>query len=164
MRLPSLRTTYYLGALSCALMLCIAYYLQIVVGMQPCLLCLLQRWFVLLTGIVLLIAAKYGTSHVASQRIFPTIGFIVTVLGMIAAGRQVWLEHQPVNDQAICAPGIEYLLQTAPLSELFKQMLLGSTDCATVAWRFLGLSMPTWTLFFFVLLAMVCIWQFFRKD
>ena len=41
-------------------------------------------------------------------------------------------------------------------------MLTGSGDCGTVDWTFLGLSMPAWSLVWFLLLAAVALFAGLR--
>jgi disulfide bond formation protein DsbB len=45
------------------------------------------------------------------------------------------------------------MLETAPFLEVLKTVLLGDGNCAEVSWTFLGLSMPAWTLLWFLGLA-----------
>jgi disulfide bond formation protein DsbB len=42
------------------------------------------------------------------------------------------------------------MLDNFPLTKTLKLVFAGSGDCAQVLWTFLGLSMPTWTLLFFI--------------
>ena len=44
------------------------------------------------------------------------------------------------------------MLETFPFFEVLNMVLSGSGECAEVSWRFLGLSMPAWTLICFVAL------------
>jgi disulfide bond formation protein DsbB len=45
------------------------------------------------------------------------------------------------------------MLDVFPLSQTLRMVFTGSGECAEVAWRFLGLSMPAWTLLCFIGLA-----------
>jgi len=44
-----------------------------------------------------------------------------------------------------------------PFSEVLSEVFQGSGECAEVGWTFLGLSMPNWTLFWYIALAIATI-------
>jgi disulfide bond formation protein DsbB len=76
-------------------------------------------------------------------------GALVTLLagaGAAIAGRHVWLQSLPPDQVPECGPGLDYILEVFPLSEAVQMVLRGSGECAEVLWRFLGLSIPGWTL------------------
>jgi disulfide bond formation protein DsbB len=72
------------------------------------------------------------------------------VVGAAVAGRHVWMQHLPPGEVPECGPGLSYLLETAPFLDVLKTVLLGDGNCAEVQWSFLGLSMPGWTLLWFL--------------
>ena len=45
-----------------------------------------------------------------------------------------------------CGPGLDFMLESFPLSEALGMVLSGSGECAKVTWRLLGLGMPAWVL------------------
>ena len=44
------------------------------------------------------------------------------------------------------------MMQTMPVVGVLRDVLTGSGECANVDWTFLGLSMPAWSLAWFVAL------------
>lgn len=130
--------------------------------MEPCLLCVLQRWTVMLLGTVFLVASLHH-ARAFGYRIYAFLTFIISIIGAIAAGRQVWLQHQPLRRDEVCVPGLDYLLKTHPLPEVLRIMIRGGHDCAVVTWRFLSLTMAEWVLIFFIFLALLSLYQLFRK-
>jgi disulfide bond formation protein DsbB len=56
-----------------------------------------------------------------------------------------------------------YMLDSFPLQTVIEKVFTGSGDCAKVDWTFLGLSMPTWTLVWFVALGVGGLWAAFRR-
>ena len=46
------------------------------------------------------------------------------------------------------------MLENFPLARTLKTLVSGTGECATVDWTFLGLSMPWWSLIWFVLLGL----------
>ena len=56
------------------------------------------------------------------------------------------------------------MLEANPLADVIRKVLTGSGECAKVDWQFLGLSMPAWSLAWFVLLALwVALTAFSRR-
>src|SRR5690625_3912650 len=76
--------------------------------------------------------------------------------GIVTAGRHVWLQNLPADQVPDCGPSMYFMLDTGfPLSEILNEAFTGAGDCAEVDWTFLGLSMPFWTLIWYVGLSLV---------
>jgi hypothetical protein len=74
------------------------------------------------------------------------------------------LQHLPANLVPACGPKLSLILKHLPLTEAVKTIFEGTGECAAVNWSFLGFSMPQWTLAFFMVFAIVIIWQALRKT
>ena len=61
-----------------------------------------------------------------------------------------------------CGPGLNYLIDALPLKTVLSEVLTGSGECAAIDWTFLGQSLPVWSLVFFSVLLLICLWQLFR--
>lgn len=148
--------------LGCFLFLA-ALYLQFGLGLEPCLLCILQRFILVLLVLVFLIAVL----HHPKQRgivVYGILTAIIAIMGIIAAGRQIWLQMQPPSGSTICVPGLRYMLETLPLTETISWLVKGSSACGVISWVFLGLSTAMWTLICFVLFLAISIVQIVRKS
>ena len=117
------------------------YYLQL----EPCPLCIMQRVVVMSIAAVLLLAALHNPGG-RGIRVYGVLVMLVAAIGAAIAGRHVWLQHLPPDQVPECGPGLDYILEVFPLSEALQMVLHGSGECAEVLWRFLGLSIPGWTL------------------
>lgn len=146
------RWLFAAGVAFCLALLGTALYFQHVMGLDPCPLCIIQRIFVIAIGAVMLVAAAHNPRHLG-RRVYGGLITVFAVLGIAVAGRQVWLQNLPPDQVPACGPGLEYLLQTFPLTEALKLVFQGSGECAEVQWTFLGLSIPGWTLVMFTGLA-----------
>jgi len=82
--------------------------------------------------------------------------------GAGVAGRQVWLQTLPKDQVPACGPGLDFMLDTFGLGEVLQMVLSGSGECADVAWRFLGLSMPAWVLLWCAALGLFALWANWR--
>ena len=49
-------------------------------------------------------------------------------------------------------------MDTLPFLDVMRTVLTGDGSCAEVQWQFLGLSMPAWTLLWFIGLAVLTLW------
>lgn len=76
--------------------------------------------------------------------------------------RHVWLQHLPPDQVPSCGPGLNYLIDALPMKTVLQEVLSGSGECAAIDWTFLGQSLPVWSLAYFLLLLLVCLWQLFR--
>ena len=97
----------------------------------------------------MLIAAIHNSNGVA-RRLYGALMVVVGVLGVVVAGRHVWLQNLPEDQVPECGPGLEYMLDAFPLGEALAMVFQGSGECAEVQWTFLGLSIPGWTLLIFI--------------
>lgn len=136
------------GFLACAFLLLSAGFFQYMRGLQPCPLCIVQRYAIAVMGVMYLVSL--ATEHKLWLRIHYILTFLFAGLGGVAAGRQLYLQHLPAHQVPMCGPDLDYMLKTLPWRETLHLLLEGSGDCAVVAWHFLGLSMAGWTLLFFI--------------
>jgi len=151
MRLNSLfrqRPLFFGASLVCVALMATALTMQHVLKLEPCPLCVFQRMFVIVLGIIALIAALQDPG-LTGRRVYGVLIVVFGVLGMIVAGRHVWLQNLPVDQVPECGPGLEYMLEAFPLTEALSLVFRGSGECADVQWVFLGLSIPGWTLVIF---------------
>ena len=143
-----------LGALVCALLLGYGYYLQYVMGLQPCPLCLVQRGFFY----AVLIVFAFGALHGRMRWLYASLVMLFAAGGVAAAGRQVWLQSLPPDKVPQCGPDLYFMLENFPLSRTLEKLITGTGECAVVDWSFLGLSIAGWSLVWFVILALYAAW------
>lgn len=140
-----------------------ALYLEHVQGLEPCPLCIFQRVGLIGLGVISLIAFIHNPVSHAFKRVYAFLGTLAILWSAGVAMRHVWLQHLPPDEVPSCGPGLDYWLDTLPLKSVFEQVLKGSGECAKVDWTLFGQSLPVWSFAFFVVLAIVSIWQIFRK-
>ncbi len=123
--------------------------MQYAFKLEPCPLCILQRIFVIVLGVVMLVAIAHDPA-VTGRRVYGVLVVALGVLGSVVAGRHVWLQNLPADRVPECGPGLDYLLDAFPLMEALSLVFRGSGECAEVQWTFAGLTIPGWTLIAFV--------------
>lgn len=122
-----------------------AFFLEHQMGLLPCPLCMMQRIWVGVVGIVALVAAVWGGAYRSAA-----VG--VTLAALIGSGfslRQLWLQSLPPDQVPACGPDLYYMVEVFPWSEVLRAMTVGTGDCAEVHPVF-GLSIPAWVLMAFV--------------
>ena len=147
--LPPRRVGYLLGFAVCGGLIAYALYLQYVEGLEPCPLCVFQRICVIGMGLVFIIAAIHNPGRPGATG-YAFLQLIIGGTGIALATRQVWLQSLPKDQVPACGMGLSYMLDTLPLTDVFRKVLEGSGECAEKGWEFLHLSIAGWTLVFFV--------------
>ena len=56
------------------------------------------------------------------------------------------------------------MIQNMPFSRVLGSMIMGDGNCAEVAWSFLGLSMPAWTLGWYLMLGLIGLYFGWRSP
>lgn len=161
--MPGLRVTYLLICIAAAALLATALYMQHGMGLEPCALCITQRGFIIAIGVVSLVAFIHNPVH-WGRWIYTGLGVLSAGLGAATAARQLWLQSLPPDQVPACGPSIDYIMENFPLREALSLLLQGDGNCAEVAWRFLGLSIPGWTLIAFIGFACIFLWQAVRRP
>jgi disulfide bond formation protein DsbB len=137
-------------------------YLEEVLDLAACPLCMTQRVFVVAWGIVALIAVLHNPAG-WGRRVYGALCALAAMGGGAIAARHVWLQHLPADQVPACGPSLEYMLDTLPFSETISLVLMGDGNCAETMWTFMGLSIPEQTLLLFTGVTLVCLWQVFRR-
>ena len=153
----SYRTSFLVGFLVCAGLLAFALYAEHVLHMEPCPLCIFQRIGFMVMGVFFLIGAVHNPKGKGMRWVYAT-GAILGALGGIAtAGRHLWIQTLPADQIPACGPNLSYMMDAFPMAKMLKMVFTGSGECAKVE-PILGLPMPAWTLFWYVvLLALVLV-------
>lgn len=152
------RRAYLVIALVTFSLLGVGMYMQHVVGLQPCPLCIFQRIAYVAVGAFAVLAAL-----VAPRAAARWVGVLVLLAALTGAGiatRHVWLQASP--EGLACGPGLETMLENFPLTQVLPKVFKGGGDCAEKGWVFLGLSIAGWSLVWFTLLSIAAIAAFFR--
>lgn len=145
----------------CASLVGFALYNQYVDYLDPCPLCIFQRVIFIAMGAVALLAALHNPARLG-QKVYGWLLVTGATIGALIAGRHVWLQGLPPDEVPECGPGLNYMLDNFPLTEVLSTVFRGSGSCAEILWTFMGMSMPKWTLIWYVVLALVTLWVMYR--
>jgi disulfide bond formation protein DsbB len=138
----------------CVVLLAFGLYLQHVVGLEPCPMCIVQRYAMVLIAIVAGLAAAFRSrrAHLAGAGLM----VLLAGFGAFVAARQSWLQWNP-PEVASCGRDFYGMIETFPLQRAIPMIFRGSGDCSKVDWTFLGGSIANWSFVWFVLFGVVAI-------
>ena len=157
------RPWFFIVVLSCAALLGYALYVQHVDFLDPCPLCIFQRVAFLWIGLAALVAFIHNPAS-KGRWIYTSLIGLGGVVGAGISGRHVWLLNLPLDEVPECGQGLNYMIETMPFSDVLNQVLKGSGECAGIDWTFFGLSMPAWTLIWYIGLTVVTIFVTVRAN
>lgn len=147
--LANRRQWYVGGFVVTVALMAAAIFFQYVQHLEPCPLCIVQRWFVIAVGLVLLTGALHNP-RAWGHRVYGVLTIFLAGLGAAVAGRHVWIQNLPPFQQPGCGADLDTMLDRFPLLKAATLVWAGTSDCATVTWTLLGFGMPAWVLVFFV--------------
>lgn len=158
----SFRSQMLAGAAVCFALIGFAIYSQLAWGLQPCPLCIFQRIAFAALGLVMLLAGVFAPRARGGQQLWALLALAAAAVGIGIAGRHVWLQLFPPEIPACGAP-FAFMRETMDTPSLVRQVLTGTGDCGAVDWTLLGLSMPWWSLIWFLLLAAWAVYAGFAR-
>ena len=146
------RRVLALIAVACIALLAFGLYLQHVVGLEPCPMCIVQRYA------LMLVAIFSGLTAFANKKAWLLTGSAVTLLaagfGAFVAARQSWLQWYP-PEEASCGRDFYGMIEMFPLQRVIPMIFKGSGDCTKIDWTFLGLSIANWSFLCFAGIALL---------
>ena len=131
----------------CIALLAFGMYLQHVVGLEPCPMCIVQRYALVL--IAILAALTGATGKKSLQMAGALLLAVLAGFGAFVAARQSWLQWYP-PEVVSCGRDLYGMIETFPLQRAIPMIFKGSGDCSAVDWTFLGGSIANWSFLCFV--------------
>ncbi|MHA4978584.1 disulfide bond formation protein B [Pseudomonas extremorientalis] len=159
MSLAPSRSLYVLAFLAGALTLGASFYLEFGVSLRPCFLCQMQRGFLAGFTLVNLVAALHNPKRsVICLYGLASMGF--ALLGAITAVRQVLLQNAAPGQSADCWPSLHYMIENLSFWQALQLTVKGTVDCVEINWTLFDLSLPEWSLLFFIGMLILGVMQF----
>lgn len=157
------RWLYLAGVVVIAGLFGAALYLQYVLHYEPCPLCMVQR-FIFIAMLALFAIATLHNPKRTGAKIYAALITLFALSGIGVASRHIWIQHLPKDEVPACGPGLDYMLENFPMSEVLKELMHGSGECAAKGWTFLTLGIPEWSLVWYVLLGAWAVMIVLRKP
>lgn len=125
-----------------------SFYSQYGLGLNPCVLCILQRLAVLAVGIAALLTAFGRQTGKTSRTVSALLVSIPAVYGAGVAVYQLYLQSLPPGTAPSCGAPWTFRLRDWPLFDLYEPVIRGFGDCAVPDY-FLGIPLPIWSILYF---------------
>ena len=138
-----------------------SFFSQYVLGLNPCVLCILQRVSVIAVGVVALLAAFSAQRSRAGRSISALLVSIPALYGAGVAVYQLWLQSLPEGARPSCGAPWTFRLRNWPLFDVWEPVVRGFGDCG-VREYVLGVPLPVWSALFFSA-ALLWTWGMFVK-
>jgi disulfide bond formation protein DsbB len=158
----SFRSQFLLGFSACAALLAYAFYVQFQLGIQPSPFCIFQRICFAALGLAFQLGGLLAPRGAGARKAWSVLALAAAAAGASYAGRHVWVQLNP-PDFPTCGPGLNFIVEQHSWLGAARQVLLATGDCSNIDWRFLGLSMPMWTLLWFIALGLWALVSGFRR-
>lgn len=154
------RTVLALVSLACVALLGYGLYLQHGLGLEPCPMCVVQRYALMLVAVVAGLTAMLRSrgAHVAGS----LLTLLVAGFGAFVAARQSWLQWYP-PEVVNCGRDFYGMIETFPLKRALPMIFAGGGDCAAIDWTFLGLSIANWSFLCFLGIGVVMLALLWRR-
>ena len=154
------RAVFAFVFVACAGLLAFAiFYLQEELGLEPCPMCILQRYAFIAAGVTALVGAIHGRG----LRVYGWLVLLFALLGAGVAVRHTYITYFPPIG-GTCGADLDFLMGNFPLTQALPKIFAGTGDCSVVKWRFLGLSIPEWSIVWFAIIGAIGLWVALRKT
>lgn len=138
-------------AAACVAMLGFGMYLQYGVGLEPCPMCIVQRYA--LIGLAVFAALGSLRAGRGWTGTWALLALLVAGFGAFVAARQSWLQWYP-PEFASCGRDFYGMIENYSISRAVPMIFRGSGDCAAVDWTLFGGTIANWSFLCFVALAL----------
>lgn len=132
----------------------IALYMQYFMALEPCALCMTQRVFFFIVGLVAL-GAWIQKPREKLARIYASSVIMLAALGSAFSIRHLWLQSLPPEQAPACGPSLSYLFDAFPFMEAMAILLKGDGNCAESLWSLFGITIPGWALIVFIVIIVI---------
>nr|WP_066532852.1 disulfide bond formation protein B [Comamonas terrigena] len=142
------RRVLALISLACVALLAFGMYLQHVQGLEPCPMCIVQRYALVLVAVLTGLASLRPNKGWWMG--WGVLALLASGFGAFVAARQSWLQWYP-PEFASCGRDFYGMIENYSLSRAIPMIFRGSGDCTAIDWTFLGGSIANWSFVCFVL-------------
>jgi len=151
-------------AVMCVAMFSYGMYLQHVEGLDPCPMCIVQRYALIGVGVVAAVFALFPQRRIQMLGALKVV--VIAVFGAVTAARQSWLQWYP-PEVLTCGRDFFGMIESFPLRRVIPMVFRGTGDCSKIDWTFLGLTIANWSFLVFsgmAVLAAAILWGLFRRG
>lgn len=142
----SSRRLLLLIAAASAAALAFGMYLQHALGLEPCPMCIVQRYALTGVGILALIGSLLPQRWWVG--LWGSLVWLTSGFGAFVAARQSLLQWNPPEIMS-CGRDFYGIIEGFPLRDALPMLFRGSGDCSAIEWTLLGGSIANWSFIIF---------------
>ena len=132
---------------SCVALLGGAYFMQYGPGqMQPCPLCILQRYVYMAIAVIALTTAAIGPNRLFAM----LVAVVLNVLATLGAGLALWQVTKGDTMTSCDTDLVGQIVYALPMRAWWPEFLAAYGGCADKVPPIFGISVPVWSMFWFV--------------
>ncbi|MBQ1658163.1 MAG: disulfide bond formation protein B [Rhodocyclaceae bacterium] len=158
------RTRYWLLFAFCVALEIAGLFMQHGLHLNPCPMCILQRYAFLFVGLAALAGAlhtQYGQPGRGALAFWWALALVFCLAGLGVAAWQSWIQWYPPSIST-CGPDAFDLIGELPFSEILPMMFQGTGSCEVVEWSLFGLSIANYSFLAFCAIAPFAVWGIVR--
>ena len=154
------RRALALICIACLGLLAFGLYLQHAVGLEPCPMCIVQRYALALVAVFTGLGAIFTRPGLQKTGVF--LALVFAIGGAYTAARQSWLQWHP-PEVVSCGRDLYGMIETFPLKRALPMIFRGGGDCTQIDWTFLGLSIANWSFIAFTVFGLLLLVLLLKK-
>ncbi len=131
----------------CAGLVAGSFFVEHVLGVEPCPLCIIQRYTYATLALVFLAAALVQRPRVRQGVLL--LAVVLVLLGGGVAAYQSKLQLFPAAEAATCSASLAYMMDTLPLTDVLAKLFQAHGDCSDTSFKVLGLTLAQISLVMF---------------
>jgi len=142
-----------------------AYLLEYGFGLEPCALCLLQRYVLWMVAVVACLVFLQNPQRIGAG-LYALLLLLFNSLGILLSARHLWVQYGPTPDTIVpCTADLQTLLKFKPLLSTLADVLRNTHDCARID-KLFGLPLSAWSMMSFIIVIVVVLgaWKCSAKN
>lgn len=147
--------------LICITVIGYALYLQLVINLLPCPFCIAQRIAYWLVGLTAIFAFIHNPRDLG-RKIYYSFITVFSLSGLVLALHHSWIIRYPEAFQCGISAEEEFL-NGLSIANWWPSMFEANGDCADVKWEFMSLTIPNWSVIFFLLILITSVYMLFTS-
>lgn len=150
------RRFFFFLAMTGILALCYAYFSQYFLGYEPCPLCIVGRFMMMIATFGLLLKTAFPFTRALSWGLI-----MIFLVGCGVSFYHLWIQVYPMESLS-CGPGLQYWIDTLTVTETLEKLFSGHGECSNNAWNLFGIPGPGLTLLWYI--AVMVAWIVKRHE
>ncbi|MBT89590.1 MAG: hypothetical protein CMN79_03765 [Spirochaetales bacterium] len=143
----------------CLIALSVSFYFEYYLGVAPCILCVAQRTLFSIMLAVFLLRNIFSIQ----TKYFLLLPLFFGFLGLIASGRQIYLQSTMTDQVLSCGPKFFDLFVNLPFTEFISRIFQADSSCSQPVYMIIGFQISEWSAAIFLFFIFLIFFKFFYQ-